>query len=165
MNQDIPDIDDFHDGNILPNNLIFIVENLVVYEQSSNILKAEEPVNPIMKTRTYDIHICYDKYYSTPRVFLSGFDENGQVLNVNQILEDVSADHALKTVTMETHPHLNVSMASIHPCRHAEVMKRLADRHLVATGKPLTVEMYLTLFLKFFSSVIPTIEYDYTSSF
>ena len=142
-------------------------DDLLVYEQSASnnqMLLAEEPINPIVRTRRYDIHICYDKFYSTPRVFLCGFDESGQVLNVNQILEDVSADHALKTVTMETHPHMHLSLASIHPCRHAEVMKRLADRHFMVTGKALTVELYLTLFLKFFSSVIPTIEYDFTNS-
>lgn len=129
------------------------------------VLRSEEPADCFLKTRTYDIHICYDKYYATPRIFLSGFDESGQVLSVAQIMEDISADHANKTVTMETQPSLGLVMASIHPCKHAEVMKRLADRHLMTNGKELTVEMYLTLFLKFFSSVIPTIEYDYTSSF
>ena len=32
--------------------------------------------------------------------------------------EDVSQDHARKTVTMETHPHIpGPPMASVHPCR------------------------------------------------
>ena len=32
--------------------------------------------------------------------------------------EDFSQDHAKKTVTMETHPHLaGPPMASIHPCK------------------------------------------------
>lgn len=48
-------------------------------------------------------------------------------------------------------------------CRHAEVMKKLADR-LVAAGAPFPPHHYLLLFLKFMSSVLPTIEYDYTLS-
>ncbi len=36
-----------------------------------------------------------------------------------QILEDVSEEHARKTITVDPHPHLNISAASIHPCRHA----------------------------------------------
>ena len=41
-----------------------------------------------------------------------------------QVLQDVSEEHARKTITVETHPHLSVMAASIHPCRHAEVMKK-----------------------------------------
>lgn len=29
----------------------------------------------IIKTRTYDISICYDQYHQTPRVWLYGYDE------------------------------------------------------------------------------------------
>ena len=46
----------------------------------------------------------------------------------------MSEDHARKTITLDAHPHLSVSAASIHPCRHADVMKRLAD-NLVAAGR------------------------------
>ena len=35
-----------------------------------------------------------------------------------QMFEDFSQDHVKKTVTMETHPHIEgPPMASIHPCR------------------------------------------------
>lgn len=30
--------------------------------------------NEILSQRTYDIHITYDKYYQTPRLFLQGYD-------------------------------------------------------------------------------------------
>lgn len=59
-----------------------------------------------------------------------------------QILEDVSEEHAKKTITVETHPHLAVTAASIHPCRHAEVMKKLAD-NLVEAGKEFRVDQYV----------------------
>lgn len=29
----------------------------------------------IVHTRTYDLHITYDKYYQTPRLWLTGYDE------------------------------------------------------------------------------------------
>lgn len=37
--------------------------------------------------------------------------------------EDVSQDHAKKTVTMESHPHLpGPNMASVHPCKYVELI-------------------------------------------
>lgn len=76
------------------------------------------PEGEIIHTRTYDLHITYDKYYQTPRLWLFGYDENQKPLTVEEMYEDVSQDHAKKTVTMETHPHLpGPPMASVHPCR------------------------------------------------
>ena len=98
-----------------------------------------------------------------PRIWLRGYDENANPLTTSQIFEDISADHAHKTVTVEPHPHMNVVCAGIHPCRHSEVMKRFMDR-LEESGKTLTVDQYMFLFLKFMSAVIPTIEYDWTES-
>ena len=40
-------------------------------------------------------------------------------------------------------------------------MKKIIER-TVASGREPRVDQYLLLFLKFISSVIPTIEYDYT---
>lgn len=72
----------------------------------------------VIHTRTYDLHITYDKYYQTPRLWVVGYDENRQPLSVEQMYEDVSQDHAKKTVTMESHPHLpGPNMASVHPCK------------------------------------------------
>mmetsp|Transcript_44029 Transcript_44029/g.73345 ORF Transcript_44029/g.73345 Transcript_44029/m.73345 type:complete len:197 (+) Transcript_44029:709-1299(+) len=159
------------------------------------IIRVSEPEDNIEKTRTYDISITYDKYYRTPRIFLFGYDKNRQPLSPKQIMEDISADHARKTVTVDPHPHLEVPHASIHPCRHAPVMLRICERMeeenmrtllkaKVAEAKKqgkdtpkaeslkltkeeaervaIRIEQYLFLFLKFISSVIPTIEYDYT---
>ncbi|CAD5121583.1 DgyrCDS10081 [Dimorphilus gyrociliatus] len=125
----------------------------------------EEPsqsTSGILQTRTYDLYITYDKYYQTPRLWLSGYDEQKKPLSDKQMYEDFSQDHAKKTVTLETHPHLNgASMASVHPCRHAEVMKRLIE-NCAEGGTELGVHMYLMIFLKFVQAIIPTIEYDYT---
>ena len=81
----------------------------------------------ILKTRTYDLSITYDKYYQTPRVWLNGYDERRQALDPKKALEDISAEHAKKTVTIDPHPHNSVPSASIHPCKHAPVMKKLIE--------------------------------------
>jgi len=119
----------------------------------------------IIQTRTYDMHITYDKFYQTPRPWIFGYDENRKILTVDQMYEDVSQDHAKKTVTMEAHSHLSgVIAASVHPCRHADVMKKIIQT-VTDGGKELGVHMYLIIFLKFVQAVIPTIEYDYTQNF
>jgi len=128
------------------------------------MFKVKEKIDAtILKTRTYDVSITYDKYYRVPRVWLRGYDENGNPLSSTQIFEDISADHAHKTVTVEPHIHTGIVCASIHPCRHSEVMKVFMNR-FEETGKQITVDGYLFLFLKFMSAVIPTIQYDFTQS-
>jgi ubiquitin-like-conjugating enzyme ATG3 len=114
----------------------------------------------------FSLNITYDKYYQTPRLWLTGYDEHHKPLSVEEMYDDISQDHAKKTVTMEQHPHLlgTGPMASIHPCRHADVMKKLIQM-VAESGKELEVHMYIMIFLKFVQAVIPTIEYDYTRQF
>lgn len=45
-----------------------------------------------------------------------------------QVFQDVPADHAFKTMTMEAFPHSGQQLASVHPCKHASVMKKFIDR-------------------------------------
>lgn len=119
----------------------------------------------VLQTRTYDLYITYDKYYQTPRLWLFGYDEDRQPLTMDQMYEDISQDHVKKTVTIENHPHLPPpAMCSVHPCRHAEVMKKIIET-VAEGGGELGVHMYLLIFLKFVQAVIPTIEYDYTRHF
>jgi ubiquitin-like-conjugating enzyme ATG3 len=118
----------------------------------------------IVATRTYDLNITYDKYYQTPRLWLVGYDENLKPLSINDMYQDISQDHAKKTVTMENHPHIPAVMASVHPCRHAEVMKKIIST-VEEGGKELQVHSYLIIFLKLVQSVIPTLEYDFTQNF
>ncbi|KAL0490689.1 autophagy-related protein ATG3 [Acrasis kona] len=144
---DIPDINDDLDDDD-------------VEEEDVAALPSKEQDN-ILKTRTYDLSITYDLYYQTPRVWLFGYDESGTPLDTEKILQDIHADYSNKTVTIEQHPHLNALNASIHPCRHADVMKKMVER-LADDGKYIRVDLYLYLFLKFIASVIPTIDYDFT---
>lgn len=82
----------------------------------------------LIQVRTYDCSITYDKYYQTPRMWLLGYDEHKAPLPPQSALEDVSADHAQKTVTIEPFPHSALSMASVHPCKHSSVMKKVIER-------------------------------------
>jgi len=119
----------------------------------------------ILQTRTYDLNVTYDKYYQTPRLWLFGYDETRKPLSIDQMYEDISQDHVNKTVTIEAHPHLPPPpMASIHPCKHAEVMMKIIST-VQDGGGEIGVHMYLLIFLKFVQAVIPTIEYDYTRHF
>jgi len=115
----------------------------------------------IVKTRTYDLSITYDKYYQTPKVWLFGYDENRKPLKPEQVFQDISQDHAHRTVTIDVHPLLGVQCAYIHPCKHSAVMKKIIERQ-TEHGKEPRLDQYMLLFLKFISAVIPTIEYDYT---
>ncbi|KXS17138.1 hypothetical protein M427DRAFT_68569 [Gonapodya prolifera JEL478] len=131
------------------------------FENSSNIIK----------TRTYDMSISYDNYYKTPRVFLAGFTPTGTPLTPQQIFEDVSSEHAHKTATVEQHPHERggATFVGVHPCKHAEVMRRIVQMGEEQSegqgeGKGMKVEWYMMIFLKFISSVLPTVDYDYTVS-
>ncbi|KAM0750688.1 hypothetical protein T439DRAFT_314015 [Meredithblackwellia eburnea MCA 4105] len=179
------------------------------------------PSDNLLQVRTYDCFISYDKYYQTPRMWLLGYDEHKTTLPPASAFEDVSADHAQKTVTIEPFPHSSLSMASVHPCKHSSVMKKVIERMDASvveaqrreraasggdptsspnanaassgtsgkkwltgklkssTGKKegdtaaateeegpegLRVDQYLVVFLKFMSSIVPTIEVDATNS-
>lgn len=78
--------------------------------------------------RTYDCFISYDKHYQTPRFWLFGYDESKIPLTPTQVFQDVPADYAFKTMTMEPFPHSGQQLASVHPCKHASVMKKFIDR-------------------------------------
>jgi len=135
-------------------------------EEDTNTITVEEAKGgEILSTRTYDLNITYDKYYQTPRLWLTGYDENRTAMSVTEMYEDFSADHANKTITMEAHPHLpGPPQASVHPCKHAQTMKKLLDQ-ISEGGGDLQVHQYLVVFLKFVQAIIPTIEYDFTQNF
>ncbi|CAO3595657.1 unnamed protein product [Absidia cylindrospora] len=162
----IPDMDDIPD----------MEDDQVEEEDDPAAAPALAPIDDttndkILQVRTYDVFITYDKYYQTPRIWIFGYDEQRRPLTSQQVFEDVNQDYVKKTVTIETHPHLNLNLASIHPCKHAEVMKKIIERlgsgvsaGLTVQGEEIRVDQYLVIFLKFISSVVPTIDYDHTIS-
>ena len=126
-----------------------------------DVMVVDDDEDELLKSRVYQISIAYDLYYLVPRVFLIGYDENGAPLSSNQVKEDVKPEYVDKTVTIEDHPHVKSRCVSIHPCRHAQLLKRMQDNFALA-GKKLDVSFSLVVFLKFISSVVPTIDYDFT---
>jgi ubiquitin-like-conjugating enzyme ATG3 len=86
-----------------------------------------EPGSPV---RTYNLYITYANYYRTPRLYLSGYLSPSEPLPPSLMMEDIVGDYKDKTVTLEDFPWFDASvpMASVHPCRHASVMKILLDR-------------------------------------
>lgn len=149
--QEAVDIDDVADDG----------KDINVFASDKYVVRHQDDEELVHKNRTYDLSITYDFYYQTPRLWLIGYSETGQVLSESEIFEDIMADYAKKTVTMEPHPHLGVKQASIHPCNHSKVMKKIIDTIQLNGGTP-QVHQSLFVFLKFISSVVPTIEYDFT---
>jgi ubiquitin-like-conjugating enzyme ATG3 len=80
--------------------------------------------------RTYNLYITYTPYYRTPRFYLSGYLSPSEPLSPPLMMEDIVGDYKDKTVTLEDFPFYDnsVKMASVHPCKHASVMKVLLDR-------------------------------------
>lgn len=132
------DDDDAADGFVLPDS----------GAESSNV-------------RTYDLSITYDKYYQTPRLWLFGYDVYGRPLEAKEIFQDVLSEYHSKTVTVDPHPLTAVPTCSIHPCKHAAVMKKVI-RDWIEQGLQPRHDLALFVFLKFISSVVPTIDYDFT---
>ena len=115
-----------------------------------------------VKTRRYDIYITYDSYYSTPRVWLYGYNENGQPLEGAEWQQDFSNEHVSQTVTFESYPHESFSCPTIHPCRHAKTMLKmfnLMGKH----DNSVYIKNYLIIFLKFIQTMVPNMEYDFTT--
>lgn len=130
-------------------------------EDTSAYLVADAPDANILRTRTYDLSITYDKYYQTPRLWLFGYDEQGQPLRPDQVYEDVLSEYVAKTVTVDPHPLTGTPTVSIHPCKHAQVMKKVVADWIEQGIEP-RHDLALFVFLKFISSVVPTINYDFT---
>ncbi|QPG72814.1 hypothetical protein FOA43_000116 [Brettanomyces nanus] len=85
----------------------------------------EEIVNDPSK-RSYDLYIAYSTSYRVPKMYMVGFDLNGAPLTPEQMFQDIASDYRHKTVTIEKAPFLtNTTSVSIHPCRHATVMRAL----------------------------------------
>lgn len=153
------DMADFEDDNILEDEAAVTTTTA----QSSNNNNDSDNAN-IIRVRSYDLSITYDKYYQTPRIWLMGYTDDGsnRPLTGDEMMNDVISDYAHRTVTVENHPHVSGPHASIHPCQHGAVMKTIVKNLSKDSTEGPSVEMYLFIFLKFVSSMIPTINYDFT---
>ncbi|KAK9370789.1 autophagocytosis associated protein [Lipomyces kononenkoae] len=86
-------------------------------------------VTTSLPDRSYNLYITYSTSYRVPKMYLSGFNEAGGPLSPAEMFEDIVSEYKDKTVTIESAPFLeHTTMVSIHPCRHAGVMKMLLSR-------------------------------------
>lgn len=167
------DMTDFDDDNII-DDAAAVAAVASSNNNNNNDEDGATKDDNILQTRSYDLSITYDKYYQTPRVWIFGYREDGMTpLTPNEMFEDVMTDYVRRTVTIESHPFVNGPHASIHPCQHGAVMKNIV-RNLMGSSSAKggddgdevvaapAIETYLFIFLKFVSSIIPTINYDFT---
>ena len=108
------------------------------------------------------MYIIYDEYYHTPRMYFSATNSDGKPVSNEDITLDIQREYLYKTLSMELFPFLdNVTMPTVHPCRHAAVLKTMSDS-MIESGQKVESHFALLIFLKFISSVIPYVEFDNT---
>ena len=65
--------------NTVVTSCMFSVQTTLIVEQSKSAAGDMDGAvggdGGIIQTRTYDLHITYDKYYQTPRLWLCGYSE------------------------------------------------------------------------------------------
>ncbi|KAK4984259.1 E2-like enzyme [Elasticomyces elasticus] len=115
--EEIPDMDDEDDD-----------EEAIIRDPKSN-----SGSNTAL--RTYTLYITYTPYYRTPRLYLSAYESaspgsQSVPLQPMAMMDDIVGDYKDKTVTLEDFPFISPSIktASVHPCKHAPVMRVLLDR-------------------------------------
>lgn len=137
-------------------------DDIAMAEEEMGIVEDDDPyrfdkvvvIDPMMNRRVYDLHITYDKYYATPRLWIIGYTLGDLPLTYEQVFKDISPDHSNSTVTVEVHPFLNKKALCVHPCKHANMFKKLCDK----TGN-YNVERVLELFLRIMTTILPTVDF------
>ncbi|OHS99236.1 autophagocytosis associated protein [Tritrichomonas foetus] len=158
--ENVPEFDDWYQtGEAAKEEVVDLDDEEVIDLDDINIdeIEPEEIENkdaPVC--RTYDITICYDNYYNTAHVYLYGVNPQGVQLTLEEMYQDISADHVEKTVTFENHPYFNQKTLSIHPCQHHNVILKLIER--LENPESFCAPAFFFLFLKFIHTVIPTID-------
>ncbi len=134
-------------------------EELIDSDDSVTISNSEYLTN--YSKKIYDITITYDNYYRTPRIWFHAYNFYNEPISNETILEDFSIEHTKVSVTIDTHPYYQLQSVSVHPCKHADAMKKLIKIEL-ESNKEITVEQYFIYFLKFVSCIFPNIIFDFT---
>lgn len=190
---DVDDIDDLIDNMYIKevNEDSKLGKFFIQDEDEDEIIITSDP-----KIRYYDLYITYSTSYRVPKMYIVGFNVEGKPLTSKEMFEDITTEYRDKTVTIEKLPFFKtpVTSVSIHPCKHANVMKILLEKvRLVKKRRreqikkqeqtlltsndndindwedlhddisdSLQVDQYLIVFLKFITSITPSIEHDYT---
>ena len=105
MDDDIADMDEDME-NAAQEQAAGNTDNIFDQEEYKEESKAAPQNDATIRVRQYDLSITYDYYHRTPRLWLQGYSEEGNLLTQVQMYEDIMADYAKKTVTFESHPKL-----------------------------------------------------------
>lgn len=112
------------------------IDDLIDEDAEDDLDYTSEPVIQDKNKRSYDLYISYSTSYRVPKMYLVGFDVGGSPLTPEEMFEDISSDYRHKTVTIEKAPFLcDTTVVSIHPCKHATVMKVLMKKAASTAGK------------------------------
>jgi ubiquitin-like-conjugating enzyme ATG3 len=61
-------------------------------------------------------------------MFFSAIDYYGKPVSNEDIKQDIQKEYLDKTLTVENFPFIeNTRMPTVHPCKHANVLKSMAD--------------------------------------
>ena len=109
---------------------ILDIEDELDEEEDGDVYRQTQTnTNTLTPTRTYNLFITYSTSYRVPKFYLSGFNADGNPLTPSEMFEDIIGDYKDKTVTIERAPfEEDLTLISIHPCRHANVMRILLDK-------------------------------------
>lgn len=160
INNDDDEVIDFYNYDI--DETIFKENDPAAANHCKTSTQSEElEREETMRIRTYDISITYDKYYQTPRIWLFGYNEHGVPLKPEDVFEDTVVDYNNHTVTPDIHPCTGIMSVSIHPCKQADVMQKVV-KIWVNDNLPPRHDLSILILLKSISTIIPTVEYDFT---
>lgn len=88
---DIDDMENIDDMNADDNQEAVDIDDIDNNKDEVNIfatgkfVSVDEPDDTCHKVRSYDLSITYDFYYQTPRLWLIGYSEDGQLLKEEEI--------------------------------------------------------------------------------
>lgn len=126
-----------------------------------NIESTEDPATLVslpntehVNWRFYDLHITYDNYYRTPRLWIIGYDYYRNFLTPAEIFDDISPEHSKATITRERHPYLQTMCLSVHPCNHATMLHNVTQK----IGQH-DIKRVLEVFLHVMTTVLPTADF------
>lgn len=141
-------------------DLLAAFENDDLIEQDCGIIQPKY----VDTQHYYNVSITYDQYYRTPRIWFEGMNGYNEVLSQDEIYSDFMVEYIKVSLTLETHPILNINCISVHPCKHAFAMQKMFAFELEKKdATDVKIEDYLVHFLKFASCVIPQLEFDKSS--
>lgn len=96
--------------------------------------------------KKFNLYINYDNYYKVPRIWINAYRDDIE-LKIDELYEEIKEDYVNRTISYEFNPFLNKNMICIHPCNHANIMKKLIKGHVI--------EEYMIVFLNIVYSIFP----------